>query len=150
MTSRKIMYVGSYLARISCIVALLLVSQSGVSQRSTDDAEQWLHWNSRAREAYVEGLAWGDSEAYLKGCNNVIRKLPAETRYSLPLSLRDCADPLAGTIDVKGVSMGVTEFYKRFPDSRDIKPFEIALKLMEGLSLEKIHAFPFEQRMSAK
>jgi hypothetical protein len=114
------------------MVALLvpLAEPLSTQQRSTE-GDEWLRWRRDARETYYMGYIFGLLKGYEEGC----RQAGPEYRCTRP------------ELDfTKGSDYFVTEitnFYKRYPNDRDIAPHEVLEQLAKGLTLEEIHEYPF-------
>jgi|BogFormECP03_OM2_1039629.scaffolds.fasta_scaffold05784_2 hypothetical protein len=110
----------------------------------------WLKWNHSEREKFV----WGYTTAYSKGYGSACRQIalewtgPVQPGYE-NAPLNKC---LKGQLDFSKGSdtliKSITDFYKRYPDDKDVSIEEILDLLGKGLSVEEVHNHPFEGHSS--
>jgi hypothetical protein len=131
-------------------VLLLLGDQQISGQRRCCEGEQWLTWNSKARETYVYGYAVGYGHGHRDGCFQGTKGWPEKGRLAVeddPTAkcLKQQLDFSRGT---DYFAQAVTDFYKRYPGDRDLYIDEVLEQLGKGQSLEQIHNYPFNRRVS--
>ncbi|HEY3929313.1 MAG TPA: hypothetical protein VGL89_13145 [Candidatus Koribacter sp.] len=107
----------------------------------------WLKWNNDRRESYMWGYMIGYSHAYWDGCRQAMKALPGgATSESIERSCRSRQPDFSGGTTYW--ARQVTQFYKTYPNDRDIAIDGILDQLRNGLTLEQIHNYPFMRRRS--
>jgi len=132
-------------------VWLLAVGQLS-GQRVCCEGDWWLKWGPKARETFVFGYTLGYSKGHQDGCQQGTKDWPAPIKPGIENDPeRHC---LNQEIDFSRGSdyfvKAVTEFYKRYPEDRDIYPNEVLEQLGRGLTIEQIHAYPFWRHQAPK
>ncbi len=133
------------LARFLTIV--ILMSSMLWGQRPCCEGNLWLKWTKDRRESYVWGYMTGYSHAFWKGCRLAIQARPKGTAAEEANSACRAHEPDFS----KGTdywAKQVTDFYKTFPEDRDIYIDEVLEQLGNGQSLEQIHTHPFMRHSS--
>jgi hypothetical protein len=113
-----------------CAAVLWIVTASPLSgQRGWNQGEMWMKWPQEARESYLLGY-FEAYTSYIDSCHQDRKQWQGE-------------------INTARIAESVTNFYKRYPDDRDIYLQEVIEQLGNGLSIEQIHKFPFKRRSSS-
>jgi len=55
-----------------------------------------------------------------------------------------------GVVNTERVAKSITDFYKRYPEDRDVSIREVIEQLRKGLTLEQIHTYPFWRHQAPK
>jgi hypothetical protein len=111
-------------------------------QRACCEGDEWLKLSKGARETYVIAYVLAYSKGHADGCEQAFAHEPKSDD-------RDESEHRCDTQDLdfsKGSDFligAVTDFYKRYPDSRDLYIYEILNALGKNLTLEEIHKYPF-------
>jgi len=128
------------------VVALSIFNSASLSaQRACCQGDWWLKWKPTARETFVFGYTLGYGNGHSNGCFQGTKGWPGRSKLDVandPTSkcLEQIPDFSKGTdFFVKSI----TEFYKRYPEDRDIYVAEVLEQLGKGLTLEEIHHYPF-------
>jgi hypothetical protein len=110
----------------------------------------WLKWNHDEREKFV----WGYTTAYSNGYGSACRQIafewagPVQPGYQ-NAPLNKC---LKGQLDFSKGSdpliKSITDFYRRYPEDKDVSIEETLDLLGKGLSIEEIHNHPFQGHSS--
>ena len=125
---------------------LLLFSVRSLSgQRVCCQGDWWLKWTHDARETYVLGYTLGYSKGHGDGCQQGTKDWPAPVKGGIQNDpQRKCTKQ---EIDFSKGSdyfvKAITDFYKRYPEDRDIYPNEVLEQLGRGLTIEEVHNYPF-------
>jgi hypothetical protein len=113
----------------------IVASAPLAGQRGWHQGDTWMKWNDSSRQAWFMGYAEGYTKARVELCEELFR---AEAKAES--SANPCA---AGTLDLsKGCdhfTKEMTEFYKRYPQDRDLYLDEVMEQLAKDLTFEQIH-----------
>lgn len=108
-----------------------------------------MRWNAGQRETYVLGYTAGYLNGFMGGCKKGTNNWPVEVHGYQNLPLNKC---LNGQPDFsqgpESLVDQVTQFYSRYPNDRDILPYEVIDLLGSGLSIEQINRYPFMRHRS--
>jgi hypothetical protein len=139
---------GAFSRFLFVLILASLTLRVAPGQRVLREGDAWLKWSHDAREEYVYGFSAG----YATGYENACRLMDAVWRDSKEVELEndplqkcfDKEDPLSRNVDY--YSDAVTDFYKRYPDDRDLMIWEVLEQLAKGLTVEHIHHYPFPRK----
>jgi len=136
---------------ISCLVILaawILGADRTAGQRVCCQGDQWLNWSLEQRNNFVYGYFVGYNHGYMMGCSHGTEDWPKPAKpgfENIPINkcLEQALDFSKGT---EHYAKSITEFYKQYPQDRDIYFDEVLEQLGKGLTLEQIHDYPFWRR----
>jgi hypothetical protein len=111
-------------------------------QRACCEGDEWLKMSKDARESYVIAYVLGYAKGHADGCEQAFTHEPRsdDRDENEHRCKRQDLDFSKGSDFLTGA---VTDFYKRFPDSRDLYIYEILNALGKNLTLDEIRKYPF-------
>ena len=117
-------------------------------QRVWRQGDTWMKWSDSSREAYFMGYGEGYSKSRVELCAELTRKAHLEAKTE---SSENPCGP--GDLDLSKGSgyfvKEITEFYKQYPQDRNLYLDEVLEQLAKGLTIEQIHNYPFFRREPA-
>jgi hypothetical protein len=126
------------------ILILLPVSSGSLSgQRTCCAGDEWLKWSATERNTYVYGYTAGFGHGLIEGCKRGTRDMRVTVERVADLPLNKCMETQPKFADADYLVKSVTDFYERYPDFRDIYPFEVLDQLGTGLSVDEIQKASF-------
>jgi hypothetical protein len=120
-TRRGILYV-------LVIAALLMAARPCLAQRGWHQGDMWLKWKGSTRESYLLGYFNGYSSRR-GNCEAGPKEWQKE-------------------VNTSRIAESITEFYRLYPEDREIDIAEVLEQLGNGLTLEQIHNYPFMRHTS--
>jgi len=128
-----------FLAASGLLLIWIVASAPLAGQRVWHQGDTWMNWNDGSRQAWFMGYGEGYSKARVELRGELVR---AEAKAEP--SANPCG---AAALDLsKGSDYFIkemTEFYKRYPQDRDLYIDEVMEQLAKGLTFEQIHKYPF-------
>jgi hypothetical protein len=94
------------------------------AQRDWHQGDMWLKWKESARQSYVFGYFNGYSSRHGESCEPTHPEGQKE-------------------INTAVVAKKITDYYRRYPEDREIYISEVIEQLGNGLTVEQIHNYPF-------
>jgi len=114
-------------AKFAVLLALYaMAALPTFAQRGWHQGDTWLKWTESARESYVFGYFNGYSNRRGQSCEPAQKEWQKEINTSL-------------------VAKKITDYYRRYPEDREIYLSEILEQLGNGLTTEQIHNYPFDR-----
>lgn len=116
-----------------CIVLAVSVFSAKplLGQRAWHQGDTWLKWSQAARESYVLGFLEGSTADHEQ-------------------SRGQSSDPQILEVNTSQMVKSITDFYRRYPEDRDIYIREVIEQLRKGLTLEQIHNYPFWRHQASR
>ena len=109
---------------VGLLLACAIAAVPTFAQRNWHQGDAWLKWKESARESYVFGYFNGYSNRNGKSCEPTQKAWQKE-------------------INTAVVAKTITDYYRRYPEDREIDIAEVIEQLGNGLTIEQIHNYPF-------
>jgi hypothetical protein len=124
--------------------ALLFLTTSLVrAQRGYPEGKSWLKWGNKHREAYVVAFVEGYYDGYANGCSEGTRSASiGSTQSGQQLPYQACIDRKRDLTRGIGLARIVTQFYRQYPENRNLFIREVLDEIGKGKSLSEIHSSP--------
>jgi hypothetical protein len=106
------------------LLACAIAAFPTFAQRGWHQGDTWLKWKESARESYVFGYFNGYSNRHDETCEPVQNEWQKE-------------------INTTVIANKITDYYRRYPEDREIDIAEVIEQLGNGLTVEQIHNYPF-------
>ena len=107
------------------------------------DGHSWLKWKAERRDTYVGAYIEGYYEGYIHGCQEGTKGAPPPPPDGFDNQpINKCLDRKWNFAKGIDLSADVTEFYKRYPENRNMLIKVVLDELGKGRSLEEIHRTP--------
>jgi hypothetical protein len=122
----------------------MLLASPLCGQRDRRMGDIWLKWNLKEHQLFVSGFILGYVNGNENGCAVGTANWPIQpgTEYEAE-RLRKCRENVDFSRHADEFIALVTDFYRRYPNDRDLNPEEILEQLGKGLTLDQIHHHPF-------
>lgn len=125
--------------------AFLLVARPISGQRNWHQGDTWLEWSHDAQESYVFGYVVGYSAGRWDGCaengNGPARPVNPGDETDPTHQCRHRGPNFSRPTDY--FMSAITDFYKRYPEDRELEIGEVLKQLGNGLTIEDVHNHPF-------
>src|SRR5262249_32297966 len=120
-------------------------------QRVCCKGDNWLGWSTAARETYVSGFMMGYTIGHSDGCKQGTRGRPKPPTQGIENDPARKCDEQELNFSKRSdyFAKEITDFYSRYPQDRDIYPYEVLEQLGKGLSIEEIDKHPFLRHKSS-
>lgn len=130
--------------RVGIIIVISILATwtpHAIAARDGSEGDEWLKWDSHARQVYVRAYVQGIMNGFNRGCDEGVSsaqpKAPGDAvlRY---ITVCLSHSPVSQRDSMKMVNT-ITDFYTRYPAQRSLDISDVLLGLHAGQSLEQIH-----------